>query len=122
MISYESHSHCFIAAGTGISPFHSIVTSHKHLKYEIIHGVRFDSDIVKTDIDDNSYTACISGKNSINGTKKHFSGRVNHYLKNNFKAADFYYLCGNSNMIYAIFDILQEQGISREKVRTEVYF
>jgi len=37
----DSHQHIFIASGTGIAPFHSMVKSYPALDYRIIHGVRY---------------------------------------------------------------------------------
>jgi ferredoxin--NADP+ reductase/benzoate/toluate 1,2-dioxygenase reductase subunit len=32
------------------------------------------------------------------------------------------YLCGNSSMIHDVYDILEAQGVSSEKIHAEVYF
>jgi len=33
-----------------------------------------------------------------------------------------YYLCGNCDMIYEVFDILQQGGVAVEQISAEVYF
>jgi ferredoxin--NADP+ reductase/benzoate/toluate 1,2-dioxygenase reductase subunit len=33
-----------------------------------------------------------------------------------------YYLCGNSQMIHEVYDILNEQAIESDRIHAEVYF
>ncbi len=109
----------FIASGTGISPFHSFVRSYPDLNFKLIHGIRFG----KERYDHNHYPAqryiaCTS--QDKNGD---FNGRVTTYLRSrklNKKAS--YFLCGNSNMIHEVMDILTDKNIPLERIRTEVYF
>jgi len=109
----KSHQHVFIASGTGIAPFHSMIKSNPELNYQLIHGVRYVDEY-----DNDRYTLC-----SSRDKEGDFNGRVTDYLK----AADFdkntcFYLCGNSDMIFDSIEILSDKGFGRENINVEVYF
>ncbi len=108
-----------IATGTGISPFHSYIRSHKKLNYKVLHGVRYASENYESYFyNPDQYVLCTT--RDRNGD---YHGRVTHYLKENPGQPDaLYCLCGNSAMINDVFDILEEQGVPPENIRTEVYF
>ncbi len=109
----------FIASGTGIAPFHSFVNSYPNLNYHMIHGVRYSSEAYDSHVyDEKRYSLCSSRDNRGN-----FNGRITDYLGANppDKNAD-YYLCGNSNMIHEVYDLLQENGIEPGRIHVEVYF
>jgi len=108
-----------IATGTGISPFHSFVCSYPDLDYTILHGVRHENDSFDLhDYDRQRVIRCISREEAGD-----YRGRVTEYLRRNPVDADCsVYLCGNCDMIYEAYDILSDQGISRERMFAEVYF
>ncbi len=114
----EKHIY-FIASGTGISPCHSLVMSNADLKFTMLHGVRTaDERYDMMDYSKGNYVACTSRE----GTGD-FYGRVTDYLnKANIKTDAAYYICGNSNMIYDVFDILKGAGVPQDQIHTEVYF
>jgi ferredoxin--NADP+ reductase/benzoate/toluate 1,2-dioxygenase reductase subunit len=109
----------FIATGTGISPFHSFQKSYENLDYTLLHGIRNSQE----QYDYGAYereriVACTSREESGD-----YHGRVTEYLREHPvdpEAACF--LCGNCDMIYEAFDILQEQGIPHDRLFAEVYF
>lgn len=109
----------FIASGTGISPCHSLIKSNEGLNFTMLHGIRSaDERYEMDDYKAGKYIACTSRE----GTGD-FYGRVTDYLKQaklDVNAA--YFLCGNSNMIYDVFDILKAAGVPQEQIHTEVYF
>ena len=109
----------FIASGTGISPFHSFVGSHKGLNYKLIHGVKFGYEAYEREFYDQSkYTLCSSQDNTGD-----FYGRVTTYIENNiFDIHSEVYLCGNNSMIMDAVNILIQKGFSRSQMHTEVYF
>lgn len=115
----KSANYLFIASGTGIAPFHSMVKTHPGLNFELIHGIRHAEEAYeKTDYPAGTYTSCVS-----QGKGGDFKGRVTDYLRKNPVAKDtLCYLCGNVNMIYDVFDILKEQGVPSENLHAEVYF
>lgn len=109
----------FVATGTGISPFHSIILSNPDLDYRIIHGVRYKYEAYeKEHYTPERHQLCSSRENGIG-----FKGRVTDFLKTesiNKKA--LYYLCGNSAMVDEVTDFLETQGLPAENIKTEVFF
>ncbi|MGE5421462.1 MAG: ferredoxin--NADP reductase [Chloroflexota bacterium] len=111
--------HVFVATGTGISPFHSIVRSYPGIDYTLLHGVRHSNEAYeRSEYEAARYILCTS-RESIGGRK----GRVTKLLPQyrSSPGASFY-LCGNGNMIYEVYHILREKGIPAEKIFSEIYF
>lgn len=115
----DTHKHVFIASGTGIAPFHSMVKSNKDLNYELIHGIRFLEEAYEVEhYDRKNVTLCTS-----RDEKGDFNGRLTEYLKQtDFEKNTCFYLCGNSDMIFDAMEILKSKGFDRESVTVEVYF
>ncbi len=115
----DNHQHVFIASGTGIAPFHSMVKSNPELNYSIIHGVRYVNEAYEIEeYDRERVTVCTS-----RDKKGDFNGRLTEYLKQtNFEKNTCFYLCGNSDMIFDAMEILKSKGFDRESVTVEVYF
>lgn len=108
----------FIATGTGIAPFHSFIKSYPGLNYQLIHGIRFAEDAYEHEFYNGQLISCFSKENNVQ-----FQGRVTDYLKIN--APDTLsrcFLCGNSDMIHNAMDILIDQGLPLDHLRTEIYF
>ena len=113
----ENKKFYFIASGTGISPFHSITASIPNLNYTLIHGIKNKEDEYEKEHYKN-YFSCTSQSSEGN-----FTGRVTKYLKSIKLEQDaYFYLCGNCDMIYSVFDILEDNNIDNERIFTEVYF
>jgi ferredoxin-NADP reductase len=109
----------FIASGTGIAPFHSMVKSYPDLDYQLIHGVRYANEAYeKEEYQRDRYVLCTSRDDNSD-----FKGRVTTYLQqNDFDPNTSFYLCGNSDMIFDAMEILKEKGYDRDNVNVEVYF
>ena len=109
----------FVATGTGISPFRSIIRSFKDLDYKVVYGVSFVDEIINlNDINTARYVSCVSREN-----KGDFYGRVTDYLKRQLIDGNtLCYICGNNHMIFEVYAILQKKGIPRENIFTEVYY
>lgn len=109
----------FVATGTGISPFHSMVLSNPKLDCEVIHGIKHNIEAYHaTDYHTDNYKACTSQEHGVN-----FSGRVTKYLKEKGVRKDsIYYICGNSGMVNEVSGYLELEGITPENIRTEVFF
>jgi ferredoxin--NADP+ reductase/benzoate/toluate 1,2-dioxygenase reductase subunit len=109
----------FIASGTGIAPFHSFINSYPSLNYTLIHGVRYGDEAYESETyDPGRYILCTSRDD-----RGHHRGRITGYLEQNPPGTDAdYYLCGNSNMIHDVYDILKDQGVEAGKIHAEVYF
>ena len=109
----------FIASGTGISPCHSLIRSNPEINYTVLHGVKH----AKEDFDRQAYHPYRYIQCTSQESDGDFHGRVTDYLKK--YGADTnseYFLCGNSNMIYDVFDILKHHGVQQQQIHTEVYF
>jgi len=114
-----THQHVFIASGTGIAPFHSMVLSHPKLDYQMIHGVRYANEAYEKDhYDAERFVLCTSRDSSGD-----FKGHVTDYIKKaEFEKNTSFYLCGNSDMIFDAMEILKKKGFDRDNVNVEVYF
>ncbi|WP_319589680.1 FAD-binding oxidoreductase [uncultured Draconibacterium sp.] len=117
--SFQVQKFLFIATGTGISPFHSFVKTHPQLNYKMVHGVRKTEEAYDhNDFKEERVTLCASGEKGGD-----FRGRVTEFLKTEtIDENTNCFLCGNSEMIYEVFDILSEKGIPTSNIYTEVYF
>ena len=114
-----SRKHLFIATGTGISPFHSMVSSYPGIDYTILHGIRYLNEAYdKNKYEPERYIACISREKSSG-----YNGRVTDYLSDYPTEPDtIYYLCGNSSMIFEATGILRNKGVTGDRILREVYF
>jgi ferredoxin/flavodoxin---NADP+ reductase len=115
----HTHQHVFIASGTGIAPFHSMIKTHPGLNYRIIHGVRYSNEAYDRDeYESDRYFLCTSRDSSGD-----YEGRLTGYLREaSFNKNTCFYLCGNSDMIFDAMEIIKEKGFSRDDVNVEVYF
>jgi ferredoxin--NADP+ reductase/benzoate/toluate 1,2-dioxygenase reductase subunit len=111
----------FCATGTGVSPFHCFARSIPGLEYRLLHGVRTREDFRETEaFDPERYVPCVSRGPAGSGA---FPGRLSALLKKKpVDPSTYCYLCGNSDMIYEVYGVLKDQGVSREHIFAEVYF
>jgi ferredoxin/flavodoxin---NADP+ reductase len=116
---YASQKFLFVATGTGISPFHSFVRTFPDLDYQLVHGVRLKEEGYEhADYQKEKVTLCLSGEETGD-----FYGRVTDYLfTQKIDRETNCFLCGNSEMIYEVFDILTGKGIPVSNIYSEVYF
>jgi len=116
---HDGSKFLFVASGTGISPFHSMVKSLPGLDYQLLHGVRFAEEAYdRQDYDAERYVACTS-----RDEKGDFHGRVTDYIReNDFDKNTHCYLCGNFEMIREAMDLLEQKGIAQDHLHAEVYF
>jgi ferredoxin/flavodoxin---NADP+ reductase len=115
----SNNDYLFIASGTGISPFHSFVTSYPQLQYKLLHGIRIlDEAYEKQDYEKSQQVLCTSRENTGN-----FHGRVTDYLKKYpVNPQTLCYLCGNSEMVDDAYKILESQGVPPAHLHAEIYF
>lgn len=108
-----------IATGTGIAPFHSFVKSYQQLNYRVLHGVKYaDEAYGRESFHPDRYLLCTSRNDDGD-----YFGRVTDYLKQTvIDPPTICYLCGNSQMIDQVTNILEVYGLPPENIRTEVFF
>lgn len=108
----------FVATGTGLAPFHSMVASYPNLDYQLVHGVRFQSDCYDKVFYGPRYHGCLTREDG--GAHR---GRVTGYLQEHPQdPGAHYYVCGNRDMINEAYEILRKQGISGDQIHTETFF
>ncbi len=109
----------FIATGTGIAPFHCFVRSYTLTNYTLWHGVSYGHEQYEyEDYQRQNIVQCTTKDTRGN---KHM--RVTTYLQDyTMDAATEIFLCGNSAMIYEVYDILTTREQSPESIHAEVYF
>lgn len=117
--TYPEDKNIFIASGTGISPFHSMVLSFPQLNYSILHGVRNLSEgYERTTYTEGRYIQCTSAD-----TGSEFHGRVTDYLlKYKPDSGAHYYLCGNSAMVDEVWNLLKIANVPFTRIHAEIYF
>ncbi len=114
----------WIATGTGIAPFISLTESDNYQNTTLVHGARtldsfFFEDLFVKSLKDNYKRFCTTEEG-----EGIYHGRLTTYLKqqNNLPADYKYYLCGNSQMIIDVREILIEKGVPFDHIIAEIYF
>ena len=111
----------WIATGTGIAPFHSMFKSGQN-PLKLIQGGRLKSDMYFSDEFKamNDYVRCAS-QDTGDGL---FEGRLTKYLNEleDIPTNINYYLCGSTNMVMDVRNLLITRGVGFDKVITEIYF
>lgn len=108
-----------ISTGTGIAPFRSFVRSFRKLDYRIIHGVKYSKEAYDIrEYDSSRFVLCTSVDRDGD-----YHGRVTAFLRESeIDTEGVYYACGNSNMVYEVYNILREKGVSHSNMFSEIYF
>lgn len=115
----------FIASGTGVAPFASMLRSGLIQNKQMIHGGRtLDSFYFKEEfmnvLGEDNYVRCCS-RESGDGV---YEGRLTKYLRerDDLHPDRKYYLCGLAEMVVETRDLLIEKGIPYENIIAEIYF
>jgi len=115
----------FIATGTGVAPFASMVRSGVK-GFTLLHGVQGPSDLYYHSFFRTAaerYVPCLSGL-SPESTKQHdaFKGRVTDYLKKNLPPGIYdFYLSGRVEMVRDVTHIVDER-FPGSLVYTEIFY
>lgn len=115
----EEREFLLVATGTGIAPFRSFVRSYPGLRYRVVHGVRRLQELYAREVfAPEQYVSCVTREDGAR-----YRGRVTEYLRAHPVPSETpCYLCGNCDMIYEAFDILQNLGVPPGNLFAEVYF
>lgn len=114
----------WIATGTGIAPFYSMMKSGKAEGKMLIEGNRYLEQfhfyedfkaILGAD-----YYRCCSGESS----EEVFQGRLTTFLEqwDSFVPDIKYYLCGSASMVVETRDLLIKKGVPYQQIISEIYF
>ncbi len=125
-------SACFIATGTGIAPFRSMVFSSAYRatppqKAWCLMGVRSEDELVyeKEMMDLPSLTWVAAVTQPI-GKYDGFKGRVTDWLRAQGDSFPWleteFYLCGNGAMISEVKDLLATRGVQKDSIHQEKYY
>lgn len=113
----------WIATGTGIAPFYSMLRSGLVKDKILLHGVRTGDQLYfsqewKEALGCNYHPFC--SREDIEGIPR---GRVNRYLETEVLPASLkYYICGQATMCVEVRDLLIAKGIPFEHIFVEIYF
>lgn len=114
----------WIASGTGIAPFHSMFLSGLGVGKVLVHGGRtvdsFYYHEVFASFFQKQYIRCISQ----GFAEGHYRGRLTSFLReqNLLPLDQNYYLCGSSEMVVEVRDLLIGRGIPYKNIFAEIYF
>jgi NAD(P)H-flavin reductase len=112
----------FIATGTGIAPFCSIVRSGV-TEYTLLHGVTLTDDLYYHAVFRSTaklYVPCVSETGIA--SDKYFHGRVTDYLQLHLASGRYdFYLCGRQEMIRDV-TFLVDEKFPESFVHTEIYY
>jgi ferredoxin-NADP reductase len=123
---------CFIATGTGIAPFRSMVLS-KHYQANppkgawLLMGVRSEDELCyEAEMAKVPGVVWITAVTMPKGPYSGFRGRVTDWLR--AQGADFpwketdFYMCGNGAMITEVKALLAERGVEKDSIHQEKYY
>lgn len=113
----------FIATGTGIAPFISMLFSGNHRNKTLLHGVSYLNQFYFEDeleeLLQERYIRACSRESSCNT----FPGRVTDYLNMQQNLPEGkYYICGKAIAVVETRDYLIAQGIPFNDILAEIYF
>jgi ferredoxin-NADP reductase len=114
----------WIATGTGIAPFVSMMEAGQSANKMLLHGARYINQFYFSDAFEKNmgnrylrFSTKESGDNVIHG-------RLTHFLKETDKASPDlkYYICGSAEMVVEARDILIGKGVPFDHIIAEIYF
>lgn len=114
----------WIAAGTGIAPFISMMETGLAENKTLIHGGRTLASFYKAEafssLLGNHYIRC----SSLEKAEGIFQGRLTSYLKklHSLSKERNYYVCGSSEFVVDVRDVLIDKGIAYDHIIAEIYF
>ena len=114
----------WIASGTGIAPFVSMLRSGLADEKILIHGARFDENFYYSDLIElvlgKQFIRCCSQQDDT----KQYKGRLTNWLREqkNLPIDEKYYLCGSAEMVVEVRDLLIAKAIPFHNVICETYF
>ena len=114
----------WIATGTGIAPFYSMLRSGIATHKTLIHGNRYLEQFhffeAFNSILGSNYIRCCTAEHD----EGVFAGRVTDYLEeqSSLNPGVKYYICGSAEMVVDTRDMLISKGIPFDQIISEIYF
>jgi ferredoxin--NADP+ reductase len=109
-----------IATGTGIAPFRSYIGATSEHSFTLFHGVPSREEGYDYSFLPGTMNVNICSSRDQSGD---FHGRVTDLIRSiESPSWDLYCLCGNSDMIYEVIQILMNKGVDRSALQAEIYF
>lgn len=113
----------WIAAGTGIAPFVSMQKVGWGINKTLIHGGREASSFYYRDLflktQGLNYISCSSTQDGSD----FYQGRLTEYLKKEeLDINRTFFVCGSSEMVVQVRDILIDRGVDYDHIIAEIYF
>lgn len=117
------NSDYWIAAGTGIAPFVSMLKSGLAFQKTLIHGGRAENSFYYSSLfignNELKYIPCSSTMEK----EGFYGGRLTEYLKTEeLDMEKTFFVCGSSEMVVQVRDILIDRGVDYDKIIAEIYF
>ena len=114
----------WIATGTGIAPFISLCESSLSDNIKLLHGARtldkfFFQETLEQKLGKSYLRFCTTESND-----KTYRGRLTNYLQEQTELPtnNKYYLCGSSQMVIEVREILITKGVPFDNIIAEIYF
>jgi len=113
----------WIAAGTGIAPFVSMKKAGLYKDKTLIHGGRDKTSFYFASLFSNTKNMKYIPCSSVMEKSGFYAGRLTEYLKNEaIDTSKDFFVCGSSEMVVQVRDILINRGVAYEKIIAEIYF
>ncbi|WP_028974367.1 ferredoxin--NADP reductase [Spirochaeta cellobiosiphila] len=113
----------WIGTGTGVAPFRAFINSTIDKNVTFLHGARSKEDFYfhqdfAAHLGDN-YICC----SSLDVHPDYYQGRLTKYITEEFDLIDgTYMICGATEMVIAVREILLDKGVPFDKILSEIYF
>lgn len=114
----------YLATGTGLAPFLSMIRSNYTDCIKLLHGSRsvkdfYEAEYLRKILKDN-YIQCYTGSEKFSGYK----GRITKYIQESqdLNPSYKYYLCGSAEMVVEVREILLIKNIQFQNIFAEIYF
>ncbi len=114
----------WIATGTGIAPFLSMLSSGKKLPDKFLHGARYLNQFLFSDLFEDKLNSDYLRFCTQEEADDVYHQRLSEWIGDQKVLPEQikYYLCGNPNMVVDVRDLILSKGVKFENVMAEIYF
>lgn len=111
----------FVATGTGIAPFHSMMLAYPDAEKELFWGLRHEEDIYwKEEFEKRIpfHLILSQPRDTWNGER----GHVTEHVIANVDIQSEYYICGNRSMVEDVKNQLFAKNVSKDQIKSELFY